>query len=173
MCCLSTECELGSPNLAVLQGPSSQSRVMIFKQQFVRGSFYGKDHMGNTRKWKPPPPASFLQSSSGWVQISCVPGPPTDISKSQGAHGLPVAAGGLKPPLHHELQSSLHAGKPAALPGQASSGVGQSQTTTGNWTRSLSHTKLCLLRYEFVRLVYFTRARSNSFPWQHITKTMI
>lgn len=63
---------------------------------------------------------------------------PTDISKSREAHGLPVAAGGLKT-LHHELQSSLHAGKPAAVPGQASSGVGRSQTTTGNWTCAPSH----------------------------------
>ena len=45
-------------------------------------------------------------------------------AKSQGAHELPITAGGLKPPLHHEPQSSLNGGKPTAFPGQAASGVG-------------------------------------------------
>lgn len=102
------------------------------------GSFHGNDHTGNRREWKRPLPAPFLQPSSTWVERLWAPGPPlTSPSHRELTHGLPTTAGGLKPPLHRELQRSLNGDRPSAFPGQAASGVGGSRTTDGNWTRSL------------------------------------
>lgn len=49
-----------------------------------QGSFYGNNAAGNTRKWKLPPPAPFLQLSSRWVESLRVPGPPPTSPSGRG-----------------------------------------------------------------------------------------
>lgn len=50
-----------------------------------QGSFYGNNAVGNTRKWKLPPPAPFLQLSSRWVESLHVPGPPPTSPSCRGS----------------------------------------------------------------------------------------
>lgn len=86
-----------------------------------RGSFHRNDHMGNIRKWKPPPPAPFLQSSSGLDECLRVPGPPPTSPSHRELMGCQLQLEGSSLLFHHVLRSSLNGGKPAALPGQAPS----------------------------------------------------
>lgn len=118
--------------------------------QADQGSCYRNNPVANTRKWKLPPPAPFLQLSSGWAERSNAPRPSqTPPSYRDVTHGLPMTATGLQCPLHHEQHSSLYRGNTATLPGQAVSGMKTqassqlcrgmgSPTTDGNQTRSLS-----------------------------------
>lgn len=117
-------------NLAVLQGSASQSQVMNFAAAIWEqmGSFHGNNHTGTTRKWKPLPPAAFLQAGRDGLV-------PTDVSKQE-VCGLPITVGGLKPSLHCELQSSWMGANQQLFLGKLLLARG-SCTTNGNWTYSL------------------------------------
>lgn len=100
-------------NLAVLQGSASESQLMNFAAAIWEqmGSFHGNNHKGTTEKWKPLPPAAFLQVSTGWVRAH------RHIHVT-GSLWVAIRVVGLKPSHHCELQSSWMGENQQPFPGK-------------------------------------------------------
>lgn len=141
-CCLGTDHGLDSSTWpcfrAQLLKPSSWFVLLQFQSgqgQLPWKQSHGAQENGNNLSQLP----SCIKRWMGWT-LTCIKAP-TDISKSQGAPGLPITVGGLKPPLHCEWR-------------KAAPGMGGTCTTNGNWTHfyrgSIFHMKLNLLPRESV-----------------------